>query len=122
MLAELPDPTSAQSVGWLLLSMAALVVAAERGFKFIAMFKENPPPAETYTTIKECKVLHAALDARLAQTESEMQRGFKELKDSLRDMSAASEDRVSHLHTRINETLASICRIEGGLKRIYPHE
>lgn len=93
LAAEMPDPASASSIGWLLLAAGGLFMALNQGADFIARFRKREPrgteiigqPLEIkHSTQYATKAEHDRLSARVDKLTEE------------------SEQRIVRLHERID--------------------
>jgi len=101
-LAQIAAPGAIE--GWLL-SAAAVLVMAERGFSFFKNhLREEPPPGQTYMTKDACARIHGTRDDEL-----------EEIKDQLRSMQGNRltdwQKWTDHLNSMRAETGASLTRI-----------
>lgn len=84
LLAQLPDPSSAQSVGWISLALVCLIIGANQAITFFGHLREKPVPSDTYATKAEV----AELKLRMSTMESRVEENFREL-DRKRSVSIA---------------------------------
>lgn len=109
LLEALPDPGSYPAVGWLVVTIAGLSVSVNHILKFVDRFKEQPPPASTYTTKAYCERVHndesrrinelrvALVDAERARTE---QRG--EISSDIAGLREEVRNDIQRLHDRMD--------------------
>jgi hypothetical protein len=124
ILAEaMPDPASAPSVGWLLLTVAALAVAINQVSDLIAKFRKKEP-AGTEILDQPLEVRPSPEYARreelnaVASRVSHLEAKFDE---AVQTLSEQGEDRARRLHARMDTILEAVAEVRGELKRI-PHK
>ena len=91
MIAQVPAGASRNELMTVFLAIAALLVIANQAIVFARHFREQPPPAQTYATKAEMGRLE--MDLRL----------FNQQQD----------ERASKIHSRVDQVLAAVSRIEG---------
>jgi len=101
LLAQLPPPDSAQSIGWLALALAALIAGVNQVLKFTDRFRQHPPLHTTYAT----KAEHAELKARVEEIGKDIKAGFEKL-DQKRSNS------VGNVHELVREQAESIAALK----------
>lgn len=74
IIAELPDPTSAQSIGFIALALFSLIAGINQILRLTDRFRTQPPPHLTYATKKE----HDQQVAKCAQDQKDMEKRFGE--------------------------------------------
>lgn len=105
----MPDPTSFQGIGWLIVGLASLLVMLNQGLKLSDRFKPKDfvPPlhaqfaerAEFERYVQHNSEEHAALHSRIGGAE----RGLRqEIKTD-----------IQAIHERINDVLKAVSRMEG---------
>lgn len=120
ILAELPDPQSAPSVGWLVLGLAAIAVAVNQVGDLIARFrrKESQPTeltgqpievrgAPDYVRREEFDVLCR----RVARMETKFDEGVLKLSEQGEDRARRLHARIDALPERVIELLATTQRL-----------
>lgn len=85
-------PESYQSIGWLLVALAALAFLANQILKLIDRSKENPRPSLTYATIKE----HERLEHRVDEISEEIKVGFER-------MEGRRSESVAHIYDEMRK-------------------
>ena len=95
-----------------------LAAGINQVMKLLDRNREKPPPAETYTTLKECSVRHEAMTIRMERTENEVQAMRAEIKAELNQMTRLDEERASGLHERINRVLEAVSELRGEMRRM----
>lgn len=110
-LANLPDPASASSIGWVLLSLAALAVAANAIASFWRQnIRETPSPSATYATKEEHRDLRTRLDEELGRERGSRKRMHEEIAalqadtKSLRSESEAQTNQLGDLKAQLQDT------------------
>jgi hypothetical protein len=67
LVAQLPAPEAAQSVGWIALALVCLVGGINQVLRLTDRFREHPPTHQTYATKVEHKELETKVDAELGR-------------------------------------------------------
>lgn len=98
----LPDPSSYQAIGYVSLTLFAIIGMLNQGRSFMRGFKESPPPAETYTTLKECGIKHLDFDGRLRRLEGWFESLRREMREDRDALNTADEERSSAIHKRLD--------------------
>lgn len=78
-LAQLPDPQSAQSIGWIALAIVCLVAGINQVLRLTDRFKEHPPTHLTYATKAEHRELGEKLDAELGRERGSRKKMHEEI-------------------------------------------
>lgn len=107
LLAQLPEPHAAQSIGWLALAAFSLAGGINQVMAIMDRFKEKPVPADTYATKTDHAKLaadHAKLEVRVAAMDTKIEENFRAL-DHKRSVSIAG------LHKAIDEKTTAL-RVE----------
>lgn len=96
ILGQLPDPASAQAVGWILLSLAAACVAINSiaGF-WKTHVREQPSPSDTYATKREHSALADKMDVELGRERSSRKKMHEEVAAIQGDIKAMRSDAES---------------------------
>ena len=123
LASDLPDPTGATGIGWLLMAAGGLFLALNQGADFIARFRK---PAATGTEIlgQPLEVRPSPEYARreelnaVASRVSHLEAKFDE---AVQTLSEQGEDRARRLHARMDTILEAVAEVRGELKRI-PHK
>jgi hypothetical protein len=113
------DPGSAQAIGWLALTAAGAAGAANQVLKLMDRFKEKPPPADTYVTIKECKAMHSTQESRIGKLECEVTAIRTEIKSMGEDLDRKDEARAVAIHNRLNDILEKLSLVRGQIGDIH---
>jgi hypothetical protein len=106
----LPDPKSAEAIGWLIACLAGTAVSLNQIGGFFDRFRSKPPIAETYATKAELAAVKVDIEGvrtNVAALQVDMRKSEKSILD-------AGEARAVTLHARINE-------IEGEIRNL-PHQ
>lgn len=80
----------------------ALLAGANQVMVFVKHFKEQPPPAQTYATKDEVKLIRREFLDELTKLESQFQSGQQ-----------LQENRASKIHGRIDLVLSAVQHISG---------
>lgn len=101
-LAQAPasDPTSAASLGWLLLAVAAGAGALNQVMKLLDRNKPSPPLHQEYATKAEVKAIEDRCTAQI-----------EEIRSEIREAGQRNEDRVIRLHDRLDQQTERIISI-----------
>jgi len=91
VIAQAPPAASRGELMSVFLGIAALLVIANQAIMFSRNFREQPPPAMTYATKVE----------------------LQKLENDLRAFNQQQEERSSKIHSRVDQVLAAVSRIEG---------
>ncbi len=115
MLAQLPDPKSAESIGWVLIVIVAIIAGINQAMRLFRSFKESPPPHQTYATKEQHRELELKLDAELGRERSARKRIHEEIAalqanvaaikvatDSQATDTAELKERVAEINSRID--------------------
>lgn len=127
----LPDPSSAASVGWLLLALAALLAAVNQGKKFFDNLKDKPSAGEVRHEAGTIYARQSELRDHVSQDFQEhsnlwskiggLERGLtKELKDLELRIDSKDEARTHALHNRLNEILGDVREMRGEMRAEKP--
>ena len=133
ILAQMPEPSTYQAIGWLVVTVAAAAVGFNAIKKAVVGMKDKPTPAEVqndsakryqplgdYATQEDLDRLQEEIqeDRRLAQASRE--RIDIEIKGVQRDLSAmerrlneSGEKRAKETHDRINLVLEAVAELRG---------
>jgi len=114
-LAQLPDPASAASVGWIILSIAAVCVALNAILGFWRdHVKEQPTPSETYATKQQHEEFKKQMDAELGRERGSRKLIHQEVAALQADTKALKTEtesqtrQLSDLKKQIGDTAARI--------------
>ena len=117
-LAQLPDPSSAASVGWIILSIAALCLALNQIMGFWREHvKEQPTPSETYATKQQHDEFRKQMDAELGRERGSRKLIHQEVAvlqadtKSLRTETESQTRQLADLKKQINDTAVRIDEI-----------
>ena len=117
-LAQLPDPSSAASVGWIVLSFAAVCLALNQIMSFWSKHvKERPTPSETYATKQQHDEFRKQMDAELGRERGSRKMIHQEVAilqadtKSLRTETESQTRQLADLKKQINDTAARIDEI-----------
>lgn len=130
--AESSGPTSAQAIGWTILSLAGVAVAAERIQAFIrrtangeegVALRPSPlvvaaaaqfVPMDEHRRSEEVVARRiAALEAQVAEIRGEFARVRSEVHAVEINLMEAGEERASKIHERINLVLERVAELHG---------
>lgn len=128
---SLPDPASAASIGWVVLSLAALAVAWNQIDEWFGRRKDKPTGADVRSEAHDKFVLKRDFDA-MQEANSEahdgifrkiggIERGMGAKVDDMRKemhemelrLTKHGEERAEKTHNRINDVLAAVSNLEG---------
>lgn len=98
MIAQVTSPSAAELGLWLG-CLAAILFIMNQGMKFFRNFREMPPPAQTYATKEELRVLREELSGVRADI------GVirHEMKGDKSEILADGVRRTDQVHVRIND-------------------
>ena len=124
VVAQLPDPKSSESVGWLILTGAALLVIIKNGSDlFRSWFVKNPPDHDRYASKDElAKVEKQVTEAKAeirAEAAKETKRVEERFEEWLADIDKKLDKHAKDSHDSREQTERALGRIEGkidGLK------
>lgn len=87
LLADLPDPESYQSVGWIVVGLSSVAVAVYYVLEIWRMLfpKEQPPAHETYATKAELKELEADTEEEIKRVEDRFEEWIEGTQENHRD-------------------------------------
>lgn len=110
LAANLPDPSSAASIGWLVLTLAGLAVAVNAIANFWRQnIREQPTPSATYATKAEHSELRAQLDVELGRERASRKRMHEEIAELQGDMKSmrgelnTQSKQVESMHDKLEE-------------------
>lgn len=109
LVASLPDPKSAESVGWLLLTIASTAVAGNQTMGLLEKFRQFRKPAAGDVTEDRIKAIEKRLDksdGAIRQSEIRQESHMAEM----RAMMKSTTDTLTNLQ---NDWSYSIGRIDG---------
>lgn len=98
----LPDPTSQESVTWLVLGLSSLVFAADRFQSVILNFRKLREPAKTDSEV-EAKI--CALQKEIHDVELRMEKRLGENLGEIKTRMASLESTISHLVSDFSRAL-----------------
>jgi len=110
LLAEvaLPDPSSAQSIGWIVLTIAGLAVALNAVMDFWrSTIRGNPAPADTYATKSE-----------LDQAHGRMSRERRDIDAEIKRVELAAEKRADRVEVKLDTNNAMTAEMQGEVKHL----
>ena len=120
LLAELPPSDGPMAVGWLVLTAAALAVAANAILSIVDRLRKKEAtgteivgqplevrPSPEYVRREE----FAGLSLRVAHMEAKFD-------EAVQTLSEAGEDRARRLHARLDTVLEAVAEVRGELKRV----
>lgn len=119
-LAELPDPQSATSIGWLILSLAGLAVAYNAILSIVDRHKKKEPSG-TEIVGQPLEVRGSPEYARreeLHYVVTRQDRMDAKLDVIVKDLSDAGEERARRLHARLDQVMVAVSEVKGELKRL----
>ena len=107
MLAQLPDPKSSESVGWLVLTGAAILVIIKNGSDlFRSWFIKNPPDHDRYAS-------RADVDSEIDRVEQRFEIWLTELDKKL-------DAHAKESHSSREQIERAVGRIEGKIDSLKP--
>lgn len=87
ILAALPDPNSAEAVGWLSLALAALCGAGNQGLGLLAKIRQMKAPGDiTEDRIKAVEARMHAIEMKMENHMGAMSTQFKAISDTLTNL------------------------------------
>ena len=127
-MSALPDPTSYQAIGWLIVALAALVVILNNGLKLADRMKGKPPASQVAAESAEKFVSKPEFREHVHRSDVEHQNIWKKLGGLERGLGAemkamelriqeSDEHRSEKLHDRVNEVLAAVSELRGAMER-----
>lgn len=139
-IAQLPSPQSAEGIGWLMVSLAALALAVNQIAGVIDRIRGpragattiSPNPLTVQAAVAfASKEEHENLAGEVAAIREDIQGGFERIEDkrsasignlheklekSLAEMRKETAANIYGVHERINDVLAAVSRLEGRQK------
>ena len=116
---HLPDPTSASSIGWLMVAVAALAATINQILKLTDRFKANPPTHTVFAT----KADHGELKERVNLVETRVDENFKLLDQkrsvSIGNLHEALKQQTEMLNGRIDEVPGRVIRLLNETKQLH---
>jgi hypothetical protein len=113
MLASFAQPGPVELAAFLA-SLLFLVSGVNAVMKLVDRMKEKPPPAETYTTLAQCRTLHTAQDHRISQTECAVESLRQEMKDERGEMMES----LRRIHARIDAIPPALGELKGRIDMV----
>lgn len=111
----LPDPTSQESITWLVLGLSSLVFAADRLQSVILNFRKLREPAKTDSEV-DAKI--SALQKEIHDVELRMEKRLGENLGEIKTRMANLESTISHLVSDFSRALGVL---EGKAEAIQNH-
>jgi polyhydroxyalkanoate synthesis regulator phasin len=147
LLAAMPDPAGYAAIGWIVVSLAALVAMLNQGLKLLDRLKDKPPPGELRAEVIEkfvhrhqCEATHHILSAELTKVfgelggvgrdatqraeeldrkwQEKLERQIDKLDGQRRDDVKALYDKVNKVDREVGETKSSVATVQTQLIRI----
>ncbi|HXG49098.1 MAG TPA: hypothetical protein VNO52_15850 [Methylomirabilota bacterium] len=130
LLAQLPGPGVYSSVGWILLALAALCVAANQVHGFLDRVKDKPAPADLQSHV----AAHFATKEEVRQVREDVDDLRNELGTMREQILAAGQTRADAInehiervrlelkadtvgiHRRVDDILAAVAELKGRLQ------
>jgi hypothetical protein len=133
LLAQMPEPSTYQAIGWLAMTVAAAAVGFNAIKKAVTGLKDKPSPAELqadaadryqplgdYATHSDLARIQAEIkeDRKLAQAsrervDNEIKAVQRDLGEMERRLNEGSEKRAKETHDRINLVLEAVAELRG---------
>lgn len=107
----LPDPNSYQSVGWLLLSLAALSLGCNQILKLVDRARGRQPDPLLVQS-------HATLAERVTKLEEDARDISVKLSELQIKLLEAGEERGSKLHHRLNPIAENLAAVKGSMEAL----
>ncbi|MBI5693653.1 MAG: hypothetical protein HZC55_26550 [Verrucomicrobia bacterium] len=110
LLTQLPDPQSAQALGWIAVALVCLVGGINQVLKLTDRFREQPPAVQTYATKVEHRDLATKLDVELGRERSARKKIHEEIAELQSGVSAIRAETsgqtrdIGELKQQISET------------------
>jgi len=101
-MVPMPDNPEMYYAFVVLIGGLILLAGVNQLMTFLRGLKEQPRPAQTYATKEELKICRQEFLLEVRKLETELREGNR-----------AQEDRASKIHSRVDQVLAAVCRIEG---------
>jgi hypothetical protein len=107
----MPDPGSAQAIGWLILTLAGLIAALNQGARFIERFRTKPPlvpqPLEVrgavrYATEDALNEVERRLRAETDKLHGRISGMRDELTDQMRELAKTVDEKLDSASDRID--------------------
>ena len=108
LLAQLPHPESAQSIGWLALALAALIAGINQVLRLTDRLKEKPPVHQTYATKVEHGQLQDRLDLELGRERGSRKKMHEEI--------SALQAQVAAVRTDNQNQSRDLAELKGQIK------
>lgn len=101
------DPSSYQSIGWILLALFSLAGGANQLFRLIDRLKEKPSPSETYLTKVEAARLEASMIERFRVLDAQHTTDMRRLGEDIHGMRTQFSHDLTRVHQRLDDLLES---------------
>lgn len=102
------DPTSYQSMGWLMVCVVALIAGINQVLRLLDRFKERPRPADTYVTKEEHKERVVEFRSQLAEIRQAREQDTRAVRGDIDDMREQFGEDLRGVHQRIDDLPNSI--------------
>lgn len=124
MPSSLPDPNHFASVGWVVVSLAGVMIILKAGLDLWKdHFREDPRPAGTYVTLSACEAHRAKSDKRIDDCRSEHASGDEALENDIHSlgrkidqataaMQTEASRRASTVHQRMDSMDRKLAKVE----------
>lgn len=123
-LAALPEPSSAEAIGWLALAAGGIAILIVNVLKITDRFKESPPAHTQYASKSD----HAELKRRVDEISAEIRGGFEkldhkrsvsiaglhdDLKDAVAELRTEIKTDINGVHERLTDIVGAIGELKG---------
>lgn len=122
----LPDPATAQSVGWMLLVLFCILAGINQALRLLDRFRgqlsQYADKDETELRLnlldRQVQELRAEADKRFDALERKMEASYLKTVSKLEEQARVEELRSEKIHARINQILEVVSRISGTCEAI----
>lgn len=105
--AQLPDPNSYASIGWLLVGLGALLVIVNQGFKMKRNFMGDPPQPPNQVLGQSAQELQRRVDV-LERHVDESDRRRKGLYDRIESSAAHTASKIEALRVEVKDDIQGV--------------
>lgn len=120
ILAFMSEPTSYSAIGWVAVTLFSIAAGTNQLLHLLDRSKEKPAPSETYVTREHCATLHQQQHeqvrhwgSRLDALENSRLENISAMNEQLDSIRAEIKNDIRSVHTRIDELVRAVGRIEG---------
>jgi hypothetical protein len=117
LFASISSPTGIEVLAFVG-SLFFLAAGANQVLKLVDRNKEQPPPAATYVTLKECANRHEFTRALLDRNDREIEAIKNQITCEVGEVTRLAEARTGGLHERINKVLEAVSELRGEVRRL----